>query len=152
MAFAENNHDTAQRRQMTARAGGEARVALHGQVMEAPPPPPPARTGSAARCGTSARALDVPVPQMVGQLPNVAKFLATQLLVVPEPVVEVPKILPHDSTATLVSRYAAWNSWWKYRRPCPTLRFFNRERTKFLSSRFFLWTALNSVAFQETHF
>ena len=41
-------------------------------------------------------ALDVPVPQMVDQLPNVVQFLAAQLLVVPEPVIEVPKILPHD--------------------------------------------------------
>ena len=63
-------------------------------------------------------ALDVPVPQMVDQLPDVVQFLAAQLLVVPEPVIEVPKILPHD----------IW------------------------SSRFFLWTAFNSVAFQETHF
>ena len=41
-------------------------------------------------------ALDVPVPQMVDQLPNVVQVLAAQLLVVPEPVIEVPKILPHD--------------------------------------------------------
>ena len=40
--------------------------------------------------------LDVPVPQMVDQLPNVVQFLAAHLLVVPEPVIEVPKILPHD--------------------------------------------------------
>ena len=43
-----------------------------------------------------APALDVPVPQMVDQLPNVVQFLAAQLLVVAEPVIEVPKILPHD--------------------------------------------------------
>ena len=41
-------------------------------------------------------ALDVPEPQMVEQLPNVVQFLAARLLVVPEPVIEVPKILPHD--------------------------------------------------------
>ena len=36
MALAENNHHTAPRRKMTARAGGEARVAPHGQAPEAP--------------------------------------------------------------------------------------------------------------------
>ena len=34
--------------------------------------------------------------QTVEQLPNVVQFFATQLPVVAEPVVEVPKILPHD--------------------------------------------------------
>ena len=42
-------------------------------------------------------ALDAPVlQQTVEQLPNVVQFFATQLPVVAEPVVEVPKILPHD--------------------------------------------------------
>ena len=41
-------------------------------------------------------ALDVPVPQMVDQLPNIVQFFAVQLPMVPEPVIEVPKILPHD--------------------------------------------------------
>ena len=37
--------------------------------------------------------LDVPVPQMGEQLPNIVQFLAAQLPVVAEPVIEVPKIL-----------------------------------------------------------
>ena len=40
--------------------------------------------------------LDVPVPQMGERLPNVVQFFAAQLPVVPEPVIEVPKILPLD--------------------------------------------------------
>ena len=40
--------------------------------------------------------LDVPVPQMGEQLPNIVQFFAAQLPVVAEPVIEVPKILPHD--------------------------------------------------------
>ena len=77
-----------------ARAGGEARDALHGHVPVAPLP-----QGRVLRHVVGhlpVPALDVPVPQMVDQLPNVVQFLAAQLLVVPEPVVEVPKILPHD--------------------------------------------------------
>ena len=42
------------------------------------------------------QALDAPVLQMVEQLPNVVQFFATQLPVVADPVIEVPKILPHD--------------------------------------------------------
>ena len=42
------------------------------------------------------QALDAPMLQTVEQLPNVVQFFATQLLVVAEPVIEVPKILPHD--------------------------------------------------------
>ena len=38
---------------------------------------------------------DVPVPQMVEQLPNIVQFFAA-LSPVPEQVIEVPKILPHD--------------------------------------------------------
>ena len=40
--------------------------------------------------------LDAPVPQMTDQLPNIVQFFATHLPVVAEPVIEVPKILPHD--------------------------------------------------------
>ena len=40
--------------------------------------------------------LDDPVSQMVEQLPNIVEFFAAQLPVVAEPVIEVPKILPHD--------------------------------------------------------
>ena len=42
------------------------------------------------------QSLDVPVPQMEEPLPNIVQFFAVQLLVVPEPVIEGPKILPHD--------------------------------------------------------
>ena len=42
------------------------------------------------------QSLDVPVPQMVENLPNIVQFFAAQLPVVAEPVIEVPKILPHD--------------------------------------------------------
>ena len=38
---------------------------------------------------------DVPVPQMVEQLPNIVQFFSA-LSPVPEQVIEVPKILPHD--------------------------------------------------------
>ena len=38
------------------------------------------------------QALDVPVPQMGEQLPNIVQFFAAQLPVVAEPVIEVPKI------------------------------------------------------------
>ena len=41
------------------------------------------------------QALDAPVLQTVEQLPNVVQFFATQVPVA-EPVIEVPKILPHD--------------------------------------------------------
>ena len=92
MALAESTHHSAQR-QKTARAGGEARDALHGHVPEAPlfqgrvlwhvvghlPVP----------------SLDVPVPQMVDQLPDVEQFFGA-LSPDPEQVIEVPKILPFD--------------------------------------------------------
>ena len=42
------------------------------------------------------QALGAPVLQMVEQLPNVVQFFATQLSVVAETVIEVPKILLHD--------------------------------------------------------
>ena len=93
MALSEKKHHTS-RGQRKDRAGGEARVALHGHVPEAPLP-----QGRVLRHVVGhlpVPALDVPVPQMVDQLPNVVQFLAAQLLVVPEPVIEVPKILPYD--------------------------------------------------------
>ena len=85
MALSEKNHHTS-RGQRKDRAGGEARVALHGHVPEAPLP-----QGRVLRHVVGhlpVPALDVPVPQMVDQLPNVVQFLAVQLLVVPEPVIE----------------------------------------------------------------
>ena len=42
------------------------------------------------------QSLDVPVPQTGEQLPNIVQFFSAQLPVVAEPVIEVPKILPHD--------------------------------------------------------
>ena len=42
------------------------------------------------------QSLDVPVPQMGEQLPNIVQFFAAHLPVVVEPVIEVLKILPHD--------------------------------------------------------
>ena len=154
MALAEKLHHSS-RGQKMPRAGREARDALHGHVPEAPLP-----QGRVLRHVVGhlpVPALDVPVPQMVDQLPNVVQFLAAQLLVVPEPVIEVTKILPHDipprrwcRDTQLVEQLVEVpadcgaarrhsSSWWWW-------------RTKFWSSRFFLWTAFNSVAFQETHF
>ena len=42
------------------------------------------------------QALDAPVLQTVEKLPNVVQFFSAQLPVFAEPVIEVPKILPHD--------------------------------------------------------
>ena len=101
MAFAENNHHTAPRRQTTARAGGEARVALHGQVPGAPLP-----QGRVLRHVVGhlpVTALDVPVPQMVDQLPDIEQFFRV-LSLDPEQVIEVPKILPFDVPMRAVLR------------------------------------------------
>ena len=92
MALAECTHHSAQRQKM-ARAGGEARVALHGHVPEAPLP-----QGRILRHVVGhlpVLALDVPVPQMVDQLPDIEQFFAA-LSPDPEQVIEVPKILPLD--------------------------------------------------------
>ena len=93
-ALAENSHHAEPRGQTKARAGGGARVVLHGCVPE--DALPQGRVLRHVVGHLPVPALDVPVPQMVDQLPNVVQFLAAQLLVVPEPVIEVPKILPHD--------------------------------------------------------
>ena len=66
MALAESTHHSAQR-QKTARAGGEARDALHGHVPEAPLPQ--RRFLRHVVGHLSVPALDVPVPHMVDQLP-----------------------------------------------------------------------------------
>ena len=79
MALAEKLHHSS-RGQKTARAGREARDALHGHVPEAPLPQ--GRVLRHVVGHLSVPALDVPVPQMVVQ------FLAAQLLVVPEPVID----------------------------------------------------------------
>ena len=93
MALAEGTHHSAPRGQKTARAGGEARVALHGHDPEAPLP-----QGRVLRHVVGhlpAPSLDVPVPQMVVQLPDIEHFFAA-LSPDPEQVIEVPKILPLD--------------------------------------------------------
>ena len=106
MALAESSHHSAQR-QKTARAGGEARVALHGHVPEAPlsqgarPAPLSEVAGWQSRVlrhvvgHLSVLALDVLVPQMVDQLPDIEQFFRA-LSPDPEQVIEVPKILLDD--------------------------------------------------------
>ena len=92
MALAESTHHSAQR-EKTARAGGEARVALHGHVSEAP-----LSQGRVLRHVVGhlcVLALDVPVPQMVDQLPDIEQFFRA-LSPDPVQVIEVPKILPFD--------------------------------------------------------
>ena len=92
MALAESQHHTS-RGQKTARARGEARDALHGHVPEAPLP-----QGRILRHDVGhlpAPSLDVLVPQMVDQLPDIEQFLRA-LSPDPEQVIEVPKILPLD--------------------------------------------------------
>ena len=71
------------------------------------------------------QSLDVPVPQMGEQLPNIVQFFAVQLPEVAEPVIEVPKILldrtPQRLGIVCVSR--RWrNSWWMCRLSCLILR------------------------------
>ena len=93
MALAESTHHSAPRGQKKARAGGEARDALHGDVPEAPLP-----QGRILRHVVGhlpVPSLDVPVPQMVDQLSDIELFFAA-LSPDPEQVIEVPKILPLD--------------------------------------------------------
>ena len=111
MALAESTHHSAQR-QKTARAGGEARVVLHGHVPEAPLPQgsrPPClceprgpqdqdqlRTmEQAAAYAPMVQILDIPVPQLVDQLADVMRFF-DKLQPVPEQAIDVPKILLDD--------------------------------------------------------
>ena len=91
MALAESTHSA--QRQKTARAWREARQVLHGHVPEAPLP-----QGWVLRHVVghlSVPALDVLVPQMVVQLPDIEQFFRV-LSPDPEQVIEVPKILPFD--------------------------------------------------------
>ena len=84
---------TTSRGQRKDRAGGEARDALHGHVPEAPLP-----QGRVLRHVVGhlcVLVLDVPVPQMVDQLPDIEQFFRA-LSPDPEQVIEVPKILPFD--------------------------------------------------------
>ena len=90
MAFAESLHHSAQRPKK-ARAGGGAREALHGHVLEAPlpqggrPPPLSEVAGWQSRVQRHAvehladlaplvQIIDAPVPQMVDQLPDFEQF------------------------------------------------------------------------------
>ena len=93
MALAECTHHSAPRGQKMARAGGGARDELHGRAPEDAPP-----QGRVLRHFVGhlpAPSLDVPVPQMVDQLPDIEHFFAA-LSPDPEQVIEVPKILPLD--------------------------------------------------------
>ena len=116
VALSEKKHHTS-RGQWKDRAGEEARAVLHGHVPDAPPLPPSPPQGSRPPClgeprGPQERTqqrtteqladvvpmvqvLDIPVPQMVEQLPNLTQFFRA-LSPVPEQVIEVPKILPDD--------------------------------------------------------
>ena len=76
MALAESTHHSAQG-QKTARAGEEARDALHGHVPEAPLPQ--GRVLRHVVGHLSVLALDVPVPQMVDQLPAIEQFFRALL-------------------------------------------------------------------------
>ena len=99
--------DAAPRGQNKARSGGEARVALHGQVPEAPLPqggrPAPLSEVAGWQSRVSRHAvdqivdvpglptLDGPVPLMVEQLVDVLQLLDA-LILVAEQVIGVPKI------------------------------------------------------------
>ena len=85
-------HHSAPRGPRTARTGKGARDELHDAPEDAPP------QGRILRYVVGhlpASALDVPVPQMVDQLPDIEQFFRA-LSPDPEQVIEVPKILPLD--------------------------------------------------------
>ena len=93
MALAESTHHSAPRGQKMARAGGRARDELHGHAPDDALP-----QGRILRHVVGhlfVPSLDVPVPQMVDQLPDIEHFFAA-LSPDPEQVIEVPKILPLD--------------------------------------------------------
>ena len=88
------------------RAGGGVRDAAHGHVPEAPLPQ--GRVLRHVVGHLSVPALDVPVPQMVDQLPDIEQFFRA-LSPDPEQVIEVPKILLDDvreRTAVRVTQLA----------------------------------------------
>ena len=102
-----HSHGVPRNQRTATRTGGEARNVLHGQVPGAPlpqggrPAPLPEVAGWQERVERhvvghlSVLALDVPVPQMVDQLPDIEQFFRV-LSPDPEQVIEVPKILPFD--------------------------------------------------------
>ena len=183
LALSVNEHHTS-RGQRKDRAGEEAREVLHGHVPEAPPPSSP--QGSRPPCLGEPRGpqeriqmrtmeqladvvpmvqiLDIPVPQMVEQLADIMRFFDT--LVVPEQVIEVPKIpafrcpCAHRRARSAAGGTAGGSADDRIiilvAADCGAARRHSsswRWRTKFWSSRFFLWTEFNSDAFlSETLF
>ena len=93
MALAECTHHSAPRGQKMARAGRRARDELHGYAPE--DALPQGRILRHVVGHLSVPSLNVPVPQMVDQLPDIELFFAA-LSPDPEQVIEVPKILPLD--------------------------------------------------------
>ena len=143
--------------------GREARDALHGHVPEAPLP-----QGRVLRHVVGylpVPALDVPVPQMVDQLPDIEQFFRA-LSPVLSRLLKCPRSCPMMSLCARRACYAAGGTAggsaddlipFLVTADCGALRRHSSSwwwwRTKFWSSRLFLWTAFNSVAFlQETHF
>ena len=99
MALSEMKHQTS-RGQSKDGAGGEARVALHGRVPEAPLP-----QGRILRHVVGhlpVLALDVPVPQMVDQPVDILKIIAMLSPAVEEQVIDVPKIIQDPTPQRLV--------------------------------------------------
>ena len=72
----------------------------------------------------SVPSLDVPVPQMVDQLPDIEHFLRPHSRLILSRLSKCPRSCPSMS---LCARPCAlrswWNSWWKFRRQCLTLRY-----------------------------
>ena len=142
--------------------GGRARDELHGC---APEDALPQRRFLPHVVGhLPAPSLDVPVPQMVDQLPDIEHFFAA-LSPDPEQVIEVPQILHLDvPMRARLARYAAGGTAGGstddrvllfVTADCGTARRHSFSwwwRTKFWSSWFSPKTAFNSVAFQKTHF
>ena len=101
---------------------------------------------------------DVPVPQMVEQLPNIVQFFAA-LSPVPEQVIAVPKILPHDVPPRCLCRDTLLA---EQLVEVPTIisysfllqpRRHSSSWASFWSSRFSSRTGLHRVVFiSETHF
>ena len=75
------------------KAGRRARDELHGYALE--DAPPQGRILRHVVGHLPVPSLDVPVPQMVDQLPDIEHFFAA-LSLDPEQVIDVPKILPLD--------------------------------------------------------
>ena len=185
LALSVNEHHTS-RGQRKDRAGGEAREVLHAPRSGSATPLHPTprvpghpvwvsrgghRNGSQMRTMEQladvvpmVQILDIPVPQMVEQLADIMRFFDT--LVVPEQVIEVPKIpafrcpCAHRRARSAAGGTAGGSADDRIiilvAADCGAARRHSsswRWRTKFWSSRFFLWTEFNSDAFlSETLF